>query len=182
MINLLKYRAKKVREIPREIGVYALCDLDEIAVYVGQSVDGIQSRVRRHLTSARSDIIANRQIDVWEIAFVWAWPLEDLENIQRLESHLFHKFDAGSPLMNGAIPEDPGNLDFTIPNIREIQVMPDVEIETRKDPANRLPRQIDQIKHLVDQILVVKDSKQLRLSLRAHFARLESYNKEFLDI
>ena len=30
--------------------------------------DGIRSRVARHLTSARSDIIANRQIDVWEIA------------------------------------------------------------------------------------------------------------------
>lgn len=182
LINLLKYRAKKVREISREIGVYALCDLDGIPVYVGQSVDGIQSRVRRHLTSARSDIIANRQIDVWEIAFVWAWPLEDLENIKRLESHLFHKFDAGSPLMNGAIPEHPGDLDFQIPKIQKIQVMPDEEMGSRKDPINRLPRQIDHIRRLVDQILIVKDSKQLRRSLRAHFARLDSYNKEFLAI
>ena len=44
-------------------------------IYVGQSVDGIRSRVNRHLTSARSDIIANRQIDVWEIAWVWAYPV-----------------------------------------------------------------------------------------------------------
>lgn len=162
--------------------MYALCDLDGIPVYVGQSIDGIQKRVRRHLTSARSDIIANRQIDVWEIAFVWGWPLEDQEKIKRLESHLFHEFHANSPLMNGSIPEDPGDLDFQIPNIQEIQVMPDEEIESRKDPINRLPRQIDHIRRLVDQILIVKDSKQLRRSLRAHFARLDSYNKEFLDI
>jgi hypothetical protein len=69
------YRRKQVRQIPTPIGVYALCDLDEVPVYVGQSTDGIQARVRRHLTSARSDVIANRQIDVWEIAYVWAWPV-----------------------------------------------------------------------------------------------------------
>jgi hypothetical protein len=62
--------------LTNKIGCYVLCDLDEVPIYVGQSVDGIRARVRRHLTSARSDIIANRQIDVWEIAYVWAYPVE----------------------------------------------------------------------------------------------------------
>jgi len=87
-MTVLKFRAKLVKEIPKEIGVYALCDLDDIPVYVGQSVDGIQSRVRRHLTSARSDIIANRQVDVWEIAYVWAWPVTDRNIISQLEARL----------------------------------------------------------------------------------------------
>jgi excinuclease UvrABC nuclease subunit len=62
------FRKRAVQQLPRETGVYALCDLDQVPIYVGQSKDGIRSRVARHLTSARSDIIANRQIDVWEIA------------------------------------------------------------------------------------------------------------------
>jgi hypothetical protein len=66
----LTFRRKAVRTLTNEIGCYVLCDLDQAPIYVGQSVDGIRSRVNRHLTSARSDIIANRQIDVWEIAWV----------------------------------------------------------------------------------------------------------------
>jgi excinuclease UvrABC nuclease subunit len=62
------HRSKVLGGLTNEIGVYALCDLDQVPIYVGQSVDGIRTRVRRHLTSARSDVIANRQIDVWEIA------------------------------------------------------------------------------------------------------------------
>lgn len=51
-----------------------LCDLDEVPIYVGKSIDGIRNGVRRHLTSARSDTIAKRRLDVWEVAFVWAYP------------------------------------------------------------------------------------------------------------
>jgi hypothetical protein len=67
------FRQEAVKEIPSGPGVYALCDLDGVPLYVGQSVDGIQARVRRHLTSARSDIIANRMIDIWEVASVRCW-------------------------------------------------------------------------------------------------------------
>jgi hypothetical protein len=70
-----------VRTLTNEIGCYVLCDLDRAPIYVGQSVDGIRSRVNRHLTSARSDIIANRQIDVWEIAWVGAYPVKDKAEI-----------------------------------------------------------------------------------------------------
>ena len=58
---------------------------------------GIQSRVRRHLTSARSDVIANRQIDVWEIAFVWAWPVSSPDQLVPLEAHLFTDSTTNEP-------------------------------------------------------------------------------------
>src|SRR6516165_3448403 len=86
------FRRRALGALTTEIGVYALCDLDETPIYVGQSVDGIRARVNRHLTSARSDIIANRQIDVWEIAWVWAYPVEDRATISSLEHALFHEF------------------------------------------------------------------------------------------
>ena len=110
-----QYRAQQASLLPAPIGVYALCDLDEVPIYVGQSVDGIRARVRRHLTSARSDIIANRQVDVWEIAYVWAWPCENQDTINSLEAFLFHQFDAQSRLMNGTIPANPESLPFASP-------------------------------------------------------------------
>jgi excinuclease UvrABC nuclease subunit len=78
-----------MKTLTNRIGVYALCDLDGVPIYVGQSKDGIQNRVRRHLTSARSDIIANRQVDPWEIAFVRAYPVERSTEIPLLEAGLF---------------------------------------------------------------------------------------------
>ena len=84
------FRKKAVKTLTTAEGVYVLCDLDKTPIYVGQSIEGIRRRVSRHLTSARSDIIANRQIDVWEIAYVHAYPVEDRADINPLESQLFH--------------------------------------------------------------------------------------------
>lgn len=108
-VGMVAFRARQVRTIPTPVGVYALCDVDEVPVYIGQSTDGIRVRVQRHLTSARSDVITNRQIDVWEIAYVWAWPI-GAENISALEAHLFYEFDSQSALMNGTVPAPPGPL------------------------------------------------------------------------
>lgn len=175
-----RYRAQQASLLPAPIGVYALCDLDEVPIYVGQSVDGIRARVRRHLTSARSDIIANRQVDVWEIAYVWAWPCENKDTINSLEAFLFHQFDTQSRLMNGTIPANPEALPFSAPEKSRIQIMPDEEIEIRRNPSRRLPRQSQFYFQLVDHILNVKDSPELRRSLAAHFDRLSRYHHHFI--
>lgn len=88
----LEFRRRAVRSLTSRIGCYVLCDLDRAPIYVGQSIDGIRARARRHLASARSDIIANRQIDVWEIAYVWTYPVEDRSDIASIEDALFHAF------------------------------------------------------------------------------------------
>ncbi len=170
-----------MKKLTDEIGVYVLCDLDAVPIYVGQSVDGIRARARRHLTSARSDIIANRQIDPWEIAYVQAYPAKRPGDIPLLEASLFSKFNAKKPLMNGSVPvaKEP-LLKKLLEPAQVIQVMPDEEIKIRKDPALRLPRQIEHIGRLVDHILTVKDSRQLRRSLAAHFERLDEYRQAFL--
>lgn len=143
MSGVQSYRGEALKALTDEIGVYALCDLDGVPIYVGQSVDGIRSRVRRHLTSARSDVIANRQVDVWEIAYVWAWPVQDVSEITRLEAHLFNQFDSGVRLMNGKAmlaPEQP----LDVPEKQIVQVIAEDERISRQDPALRLPRQIMQ--------------------------------------
>jgi hypothetical protein len=125
--------------------------------------------------------IANRQIDPWEIACVQAYPAKRPGDIALLEASLFAKFNAKKPLMNGSVPvaKEP-LLKKLLEPAQVIQVMPDEEIKVRKDPALRLPRQIEHIGRLVDHILTVKDSRQLRRSLAAHFERLDEYRQAFL--
>lgn len=181
LMNQQRYRQNKLRDLTDSIGIYALCDLEGVPIYVGQSVDGIRTRVRRHLTSARSDIIANRQIDVWEVAYVRAWPVEDRISIPFLESAIFGQCDAVSPLMNGRALDVSANDDFPIPDCQIIQVIEEQERMIRLRPDRRLPRQISQYLTLVDYILTVKDAAHLRKALNAHFERLVKYHRQFLD-
>ena len=121
------FRRRATRQLTNSIGVYALCDLDNVPIYVGQSSDGIRTRVNRHLTSARSDIIANRQIDVWEIAYVWAYPVANSAEIRPLEAKLFHYFHPKSELMNGTLPPKVARGKVPKP-AQVVQVMADEEI------------------------------------------------------
>ena len=133
----LVFRRKAIRTLVNDIGCYVLCDLDGVPMYVGQSVDGIRSRVNRHRTSARSDIIANRQIDVWEIAWVWAYPVIERASIGPLEDAIFDRFHRASALMSGKAPKRPPK-NYVIPSPTQIvQVMPDSEISEKLDPALR---------------------------------------------
>jgi hypothetical protein len=122
-------------------------------------------------------------IDVWEVAYVWAWPVKDASMIPRLESHLFHKFNGQSTLMNGTVlAKVKGPLGFSLPEKLTVQLLPDEEIEVRRDPADRFPRQAEHFVRLVDHILNVKDSKLLRRALSAHHDRLNKYFDTFLKI
>lgn len=170
------FRKKAVATLTAEIGVYVLADLENIPIYVGQSTDGIRRRVARHLTSARSDIIANRQIDVWEIAYVWTYPVSDRAEINALEARLFHYFDPQSQLMNGTLP--PKANDETGPPVptQVVQVMSDDEITDRQKPEQRLPRQAGHYAQIVGHFLAVKNSTQIARAMDAHFERLRKYH------
>ena len=169
------YRKKAMKELPTSTGVYVLCDLDEVPIYVGQSKDGIRSRVSRHLTSARSDIITNRQIDVWEIAYVWAHPISDVKDITPTENRLYHHFNKKSKLMNGTVPPAPSKE--PVPNASfKVQVMSDKEISERKTPEQRLPRQANHYAQIVGHFLAVKNSTQIAGAMDAHFQRLSKYH------
>jgi len=176
------YRRKAVSTLSTKVGVYVLCDLDNVPMYVGQSAQGIRARVQRHLTSARSDIIANRQIDVWEIAFVREYPLEKKQEMNELEAALFHEFDKVSRLMNGTIPPLPP-AEYSIPSpARVVQVMSDEEIVEKQNIELRLPRQAAHYAQIVGHFLAVKNSNQVARAMNAHFARLTRYHAMMLGL
>jgi GIY-YIG catalytic domain len=178
----LAFRRSAVRSLTNEIGCYVLCDLDQVPIYVGQSVDGIRSRVNRHLTSARSDIIANRQIDVWEIAWVWAYPVKDKAEIGDLEDQLFHTFHAKSALMNGKAPKPLADRANPPDPSQKVQVMSEAEITEKKDPALRLPRQAEHYSQIVGHFLAVKNSREIAGAIQAHFERLQKYHRQLLGL
>jgi hypothetical protein len=169
----LQYRRKAVATLTNRIGVYLLCDLDEVPMYVGQTVDGVRKRVRRHLTSARSDIIANRQIHVREIAWVRAYPVDNRQEIPSLENAIFHYYDARQPLMNAKVPPKPiGSLIVSDPS-QIVQVMSDEEIAEKRDPALRLPRQAEHYSQIVGHFLAVIQTRDP--------IQLEQIRHSFLD-
>lgn len=178
----LSFRRQAVRTLTNQIGCYVLCDLNGVPLYVGQSRDGIRSRVNRHLTSARSDIIANRQVDVWEIAYVWAYPVENIAEIGPLEDALFHAFHPQSALMNGRVPPPPMER-IEIPEpVQIVQVMATDEIDEKLDPALRLPRQAEHYSQIVGHFLAVKNSREIAGAIEAHFQRLQRYHRELLNL
>ncbi len=182
MTTDFQFRKNAVSTLTNEIGVYVLSDLNRVPIYVGKSTDGIRSRVQRHLTSARSDIIANRQIDVWEIAFVWSYPLQRKKELDSLEAALFHHFDPTSKLMNGTIPPEPPNRVIIPDPAQMVQVMSDEELSERRDPVQRLPRQASHYAQIVGHFLAVKNSNQIARAMNAHFERLSRYHSEMLDL
>jgi GIY-YIG catalytic domain len=175
-----EFRKRAVGTLTNQIGCYLLTDLDNVPIYVGQSKDGIRARVSRHLTSARSDIIANRQIDVWEIAFVWAYPVADKSEIDNLESRLFYFHDQKSQLMNGALPSRPNDKMEPPKPDQIVQVMSDHEIADKKSPEQRLPRQAEHYAQIVGHFLAVKNSIQIARAMSAHFERLKRYHAVLL--
>ncbi len=176
----LGFRRRAVSKLTTSIGVYLLCDLDDVPIYAGQSLDSIRGRVSRHLTSARSDIIANRQIDIWEVAWVRAYVVTERENISPLESALFHFYNKKNSLVNGKVPPEL-QAPVLIPEPTQIvQVMSDEEILEKRDPALRLPRQAEHYSQIVGHFLAIKNSKEIARAMNSHFERLSRYHRELL--
>lgn len=62
-------------------GIYAFYDYDGEPIYVGQTNEQIRTRIRRHLTNQRTDAVAMRILDVFEVAEIEVWPIWELEDV-----------------------------------------------------------------------------------------------------
>lgn len=61
-------------------GVYAFYDYEGEPIYVGQTNEQLRVRIRRHLTNQRTDAVAMRVLDVFEVAEVTVYPLWEYED------------------------------------------------------------------------------------------------------
>lgn len=62
-------------------GCYAFYDYDGEPIYVGQTNESLRVRVKRHLTNQRTDAVAMRILDVFEVAEIELWPLWDFQQL-----------------------------------------------------------------------------------------------------
>ncbi|MGV9585997.1 GIY-YIG nuclease family protein [Nocardia farcinica] len=60
------------------IGVYAFYDYDGEPIYVGQTTENFATRIGRHLRGQRSDTLAYRILDPFEVAEMELYPVEHL--------------------------------------------------------------------------------------------------------
>jgi hypothetical protein len=141
----------------------------------------VTKRWRRHVTSARSDTIANRQVDVWETAYIWAFPVDGKAETEERERQLFHFLNQAVGLVAGQkrLPTVPLT---ELPEYQRAVLLPTEEIERRRELRFRLPRQVRQIGELLDVMVHIKDTASLRRSLAAHLKRLERLHAQFITV
>lgn len=84
--------------------------------------------------------------------------------------------------MNGKVPKTPARRIKVPAPFQVIQVMADAEIEEKRDPALRLPRQAEHYSQIVGHFLAVKNSKEIAVAIQAHFQRLHKYHRELLKL
>lgn len=179
------FRAAAVSSLSVDPGVYALCDLDGTPIYVGHSTDSITARVARHLTSARSDVIANRLVDIWEIAYVrfWVQPGADKATIEELEANTINYYNDKSPIFNGKISAKPASyMTFAPGEYQTVPVLPPDELEERRDFSERLVRQHAHVNSLLHHMLEVKNNTELRRVYNLHVKRLHAMATNFLSM
>lgn len=61
--------------------VYAFYDYDQEPIYVGQTSEGVGTRIGRHLTGQRSDAVAKFVLDPFEVADIEVWTLPDIADL-----------------------------------------------------------------------------------------------------
>ncbi|WP_134324682.1 GIY-YIG nuclease family protein [Cumulibacter soli] len=66
------------KKLNKCIGVYAFYDYDGEPIYVGQTWEDFGTRIGRHLRGQRSDTLAYRILDPFEVAEFELYPVEDL--------------------------------------------------------------------------------------------------------
>jgi len=66
-------------------------------IYVGQTNEQLRTRVRRHLTNQRTDAVAMRILDVFEVAELELWPVWEFEAVNRSQDPAsFQRPETGS--------------------------------------------------------------------------------------
>lgn len=171
-------------------GVYAFYDYDGEPIYIGQTYEGLASRVGRHLTNQRTDAVAMNVLDPFEVAEICVWPLnldglstEDAkQTLDRAEFALFQKVIAESRLgavLNEKAPADAGAFD--LPESFRGRIIPDSIFPHRKHPDIRIARRARTIAEPARVISEREPSPGLRQTLLTQAMRLERLAKERFD-
>jgi GIY-YIG catalytic domain len=167
-------------------GIYAFFDYDGEPIYVGQTYEGLGSRIGRHLTNQRTDAVAMNVLDPFEVCEIRVWPLdvsaileEDRRDyLDRAEFTVFQIVIAESKL--GAIlNEKPPRKTQVVelPKSYRRRIIPDDIFPHRKHPDIRIARRAATIASLARRISERSVKRGLRTTLLTQAKRLERLAK-----
>ena len=156
---------------------------------MGQTFEGLGSRIGRHLTNQRTDAVAMNVLDPFEVAEICVWPLdlrhlgadEQGEQLDRAEFTVFQKVIAESKL-GAVLNEKPPRTMPTVelPKCYRRRIIPDDIFPHRKHPDIRIARRANTIASLARVISERKVSRGLRQTLLTQARRLERLAEERL--
>lgn len=165
-------------------GVYAFYDYDGEPIYVGQTNERLSGRIGRHLTNQRTDVVAMRILDPFEVAEVEVWPLWDLEGVnsksanfadarKRLDACEYTAYISAiegsrfNAILNEKIPpisdtvELPPSLRWKVVDdeVRKERGHPDIRIARRAETISRLAavaRERGEVSEGLRRVLVIQ--------------------------
>ena len=141
-------------------GIYAFYDYDGEPIYVGQTNEKLRVRVQRHLTNQRTDAVAMRILDLFEVAEIELWPVWDLEGVPRSDAAARKRLDSleytayldaiensrFKAILNEKIP--PVSSRTTMPPSLRGGLIDEQTMEERSHPDIRIARRAETIARL----------------------------------
>lgn len=151
-------------------GVYAFYDYDNEPIYVGQTKESLASRLGRHLTNQRTDAVAMRILDIFEVARLRVWPLWHLEGtpssidnkeaynaakreLDEFEYAAYHEAIRDSrfhAILNEKIPPRPANMNqlAALPEHHDFALISERTRQEKNHPDVRIARRAETLSRL----------------------------------
>ena len=172
-------------------GVYLFVDYDGEPIYVGQTREKLRTRIRRHLTNQRTDAVAMRVLDPFEVAKIEMWPFWELdglpqpevkETLQKAEFTVYRAALEDSQF-NAVLNEGeiPAADTIVLPESVRGTILPVGSRRQREHPDIRLARRARTIADLARVISERRVSPGIRRTLWVQAQRLELLAKNRLD-
>lgn len=170
-------------------GVYAFYDYDEEPIYVGQTYEGLASRIGRHLTNQRTDAVAMYVLDPFEVAYICVWPLDlssmdrtqQRDYLDRAEFTVFQealRSSKNGAVLNEKVPRQTETIE--LPKSYKRCIIPESIYLHRKHPDIRIARRASTIASLARRISERSIKRGLRTTLLTQAKRLESLAEQRL--
>lgn len=171
-------------------GVYLFYDYDGEPIYVGQTAEGVRTRVRRHLTGQRSDAVAKAVLDPFEVAEIKVWPFWELPGKSKEVAKVLNR--AEYTVSREAIENSTFEVVLNERKIKEaalikmprpmrVSVLPQEVRRAREHPDIRIARRAQTIADLARGISERAVAIGIRRTLLAQARRLEGLARARVD-
>jgi hypothetical protein len=173
-------------------GVYAFYDYDGEPIYVGQTNNTLRDRIGRHMTNQRTDAVAMKVLDPFEVYAIEVWPLPEfnhlnskshkderaeaklwLNALERIVYDLAVKASRFQAVLNEKVPADARLSFLAMPtSYKGIVVSPEL-LKLREHRDIRIARRAATLASLSQIISERQVQKGLRTVLQTQARRLE---------